>query len=234
MTSNNTQHIVVLTGAGISAESGLGTFRDNGGLWEQHSVYDVATPEAFERDPELVLRFYNDRRRQLGEVEPNFAHQALAQLEHTHRVSIITQNIDDLHERAGSTQVLHLHGELTKARSTADPALIYDIGYAPITREDRCALGSPLRPHVVWFGELVPMIAPATEVVSQADYLLVIGTSLQVYPAAGLVAYTAPDVPITVIDPGEPAQVAGAEVIRKTACAGMRDWLAAFNSDKPD
>lgn len=224
----SSKHIVVLTGAGMSAESGLGTFRDNGGLWEQHNVYDVATPEAFQRNPELVLRFYNDRRRQLGEVKPNFAHQALAQLEQTHRVSIITQNIDDLHERAGSTQVLHLHGELTKARSTADSALIYDIGYAPITRDDRCALGSPLRPHVVWFGELVPMIESAVTVVSQADYLLVIGTSLQVYPAAGLVAYAAPGVPITVIDPGEPTQVEGAEVIRKTACEGILDWLAKF------
>ena len=222
------QHIVVLTGAGISAESGLGTFRDSGGLWEQHNVYDVATPEAFSRDPDLVLRFYNARRQQLGEVKPNFAHHALAQLEQRHTVTIITQNIDDLHERAGSTRVLHLHGELTKARSTANPELIYDIGYAPIHRDDRCALGSPLRPHVVWFGELVPMIQPAMALVSQADYLLVIGTSLQVYPAASLVAYTAPDVPITVIDPGEPTEVDGAEVIRKTACEGVKDWLARF------
>ncbi len=225
LTYSSTQHIVVLTGAGISAESGLGTFRDHGGLWEQHSVYDVATPEAFARDPELVQRFYNARRRQLADVEPNFAHRALAELEQTHAVSIITQNIDDLHERAGSTRVLHLHGELTKARSTVDPELIYDIGYAPITPEERCVLGSPLRPHVVWFGELVPMIEVAMEVASQADYLLVIGTSLQVYPAAGLVDYVAPGVPITVIDPGEPAQVQGAQVIRKTACEGMREWL---------
>lgn len=226
--NSSIEHIVVLTGAGVSAESGLGTFRDNGGLWEQHSVYDVATPEAFVRDPDLVQRFYNARRRQLADVEPNFAHRALAQLEQTYKVSIITQNIDDLHERAGSTQVLHLHGELTKARSTVDPELIYDIGYAPITPEERCVLGSPLRPHVVWFGELVPMIESAMMLASQADYLLVIGTSLQVYPAASLVNYVAPSVPITVIDPGEPAQVQGAQVIRKTACEGMQEWLAGL------
>jgi NAD-dependent deacetylase len=201
------QHIVVLSGAGISAESGLSTFRDNGGLWEKHSVYDVATPEAFARDPELVLRFYNERRHQLEGVQPNAAHRALAVLEKDYRVTVVTQNVDDLHERAGSTNVLHLHGELTRARSSKRKNLIYDIGYGAINLGDRCELGSQLRPHVVWFGEGVPMIEIAAETVATADHLLIVGTSLQVYPAAGLVALADPTVPVTVVDPGEPTSL---------------------------
>ncbi|MAM00426.1 MAG: NAD-dependent protein deacylase [Alteromonadaceae bacterium] len=219
------EHIVVLSGAGISAESGLSTFRDNGGLWEKHSVYDVATPEAFARDPGLVLRFYNERRRQLGAVGPNPGHLALAELEGEYRVSIVTQNVDDLHERAGSSRVLHLHGNLTMARSSVDETLLYDIGYAPINLGDYCVKGSQLRPHVVWFGESVPMMEAAAAEVASADYLLVVGTSLQVYPAAGLVHLVRPGVPITVIDPGEPAGLKGAEVIREPASAGVPAWV---------
>ncbi len=221
-------HIVVLTGAGISAESGLSTFRDNGGLWEEHSVYDVATPEAFARNPELVLRFYNDRRRQLEGAQPNRAHRLLAQLEAAYRVSIITQNVDDLHERAGSSEVIHLHGELTKARSTRYPEDIYDIGYQPIQLGDTCEHGSQLRPHIVWFGELVPMIEVAADVARTADQLLIVGTSLQVYPAAGLVHEVDFDVPVTVIDPGEPASVTRARIIRKGACEGVAEWVASL------
>lgn len=220
------KHIVVLTGAGVSAESGLSTFRDNGGLWEKHSVYDVATPEAFTRDKELVLRFYNARRRQLESAQPNAAHRLLAGLEQNYQVSIVTQNVDDLHERAGSSQVLHLHGELTKARSTGHPQLVYDIGFNDINPEDICERGSSLRPHIVWFGEAVPMIEVAAEVVAAADYLLIVGTSLQVYPAAGLVHLVGGRVPITVIDPGEPAGVSRATVIRKVASEGLSDWMA--------
>lgn len=223
-------HIVVLTGAGISAESGLSTFRDNGGLWEQHSVYDVATPEAFERNPELVLRFYNERRRQLEEVEPNQAHRLLAELESRFRVTVITQNVDNLHERGGSSHVIHLHGELTKARSTRFPDQVFDIGYAPILLGDCCKAGSQLRPHIVWFGEEVPMIEVAAEVARTADHLLIVGTSLQVYPAAGLVHEVDFDVPVTVIDPGEPATISRARVIRKGACEGVAEWVSSLKA----
>lgn len=219
------QHIVVLTGAGISAESGLSTFRDNGGLWEQHSVYDVATPEAFQRNRDLVLRFYNERRRQLQDAQPNQAHRLLAELESRHRVTVITQNVDDLHERGGSSNVLHLHGELTKARSSVHPELIYDIGYNDIKPGDTCDRGTQLRPHIVWFGEEVPMLEAAADVVRTADQLLIVGTSLQVYPAAGLVYEVDFDVPITVIDPGEPASVSRAKVIRKGASEGVEEWI---------
>src|SRR5690554_863788 len=220
------EHIVVLTGAGISAESGLSTFRDNGGLWEQHSVYDVATPEAFARNQELVLRFYNERRHQLESVQPNPAHRLLAELESRYRVTVVTQNVDDLHERGGSTNVLHLHGELTKARSSGFPELIYDIGYKEIHPGDVCERGTQLRPHIVWFGEEVPMLDAAAEVVRTADRLLIVGTSLQVYPAAGLVYEVDIDVPITVIDPGEPASVSRARVIRKSASDGLSEWVS--------
>lgn len=219
------EHIVVLTGAGISAESGLSTFRDSGGLWEQHSVYDVATPEAFERNRDLVLRFYNERRRQLQSVQPNPAHRLLADLESRYRVTVVTQNVDDLHERGGSSKVLHLHGELTKARSSSYPDLIYDIGYRDINPGDLCDRGAQLRPHIVWFGEEVPMLDAAAEVVRTADRLLIVGTSLQVYPAAGLVYEVDIDVPITVIDPGEPASVSRAKVIRKSASDGLSEWV---------
>lgn len=221
-------HIVVLTGAGMSAESGLSTFRDNGGLWEEHSVYDVATPEAFARNQELVLRFYNDRRRQLASARPNRAHRLLAELEARYRVTVITQNVDDLHERGGSSEVIHLHGELTKARSCRHPELVYDIGYQDIETGQTCERGAHLRPHIVWFGEEVPMLDKAAEVVRTADHLLIVGTSLQVYPAAGLVYEVDPYVPITLVDPGAPASVARARVIRKGAVDGVADWIASL------
>lgn len=188
-TSHSRLKIVVLSGAGMSAPSGLATFRDANGLWANHRIEDVATPEAWERDPELVLEFYNQRRTQACAAEPNAGHRALAALEQRYEVVIITQNVDNLHERAGSTRVIHLHGELTKARSTADEWLVYDIGAKPIRLGDRCAHGSQLRPHIVWFGEDVPLIEAAAEEFRDAAKVLVAGTSLQVYPAAGLVGY---------------------------------------------
>lgn len=218
-------HIVVLTGAGMSAESGLSTFRDNGGLWEQYSVYDVATPEAFERNQELVLRFYNERRRQLERAQPNRGHQLLAQLEKDYRVSVITQNVDDLHERGGSSNVIHLHGELTKARSSGHPDLIYDIGYADVNQGDVCERGEQLRPDVVWFGEEVPMLDKAADIVRTADHLLIIGTSLQVYPAASLAYEIEMTVPITVIDPDAPTSLVRARAIRKGASEGLAEWV---------
>lgn len=184
--------IVVFSGAGISAESGLQTFRAADGLWEEHRVEDVATPEAWRRDPDLVLRFYNERRRGVLKAQPNAAHLALAELEQHADVNIITQNIDDLHERAGSTHVLHLHGEIMKARSTLDGEL-YDTHGNDIVRGDLCPRGAQLRPHVVWFGEAVPMMEPAIELTLQADIFLVVGTSLAVYPAASLLQFVRPD-----------------------------------------
>ncbi|SFR52867.1 NAD-dependent deacetylase [Marinobacter daqiaonensis] len=225
-------HVVVLTGAGISAESGLSTFRDSGGLWEKYSIEEVATPEAFVRNPELVLDFYNQRRRQLGDVRPNPAHYALAELERNYRVTIITQNVDDLHERAGSSEVVHLHGELVKVRSSGEPDLVYEHGYGEIHLGDTCEQGSQLRPHVVWFGEAVPMIETAAEIVPQADHLLIVGTSLQVYPAAGLVELVDFDVPITVIDPGEVPTMSRARVIRQPASVGVPEWVAAMTSPR--
>ncbi|MGV3684918.1 MAG: SIR2 family NAD-dependent protein deacylase [Daejeonella sp.] len=179
--------IVVLTGAGISAESGLKTFRDAGGLWEGYSVYDVATPEAWKRDPELIQQFYNERRKAVLEASPNAGHQALVKLEEKFDVSVITQNIDDLHERAGSSDVVHLHGIITKSQSDKKPELTYDIDGWELRMGELCDLGSQLRPHVVWFGEAVPMIEIAAQICYKADILIIIGTSLQVYPAAGLV-----------------------------------------------
>ena len=186
------KRIVILSGAGISAESGLKTFRDSDGLWENHNVYDVATPEAFARDPELVLNFYNERRHQVLEAKPNQAHLSLVEFESQFNVTIITQNIDDLHERAGSSHVLHLHGEIDFARSSVDETLIYPLNGAEIKLGDRCQKGSQLRPHIVWFGEAVPMMEEVIPLVEMADILLVIGTSLAVYPAAGLVNYAPP------------------------------------------
>ncbi|MDR6561858.1 MULTISPECIES: NAD-dependent deacylase [unclassified Arcicella] len=196
--------LVVLTGAGISAESGIPTFRASDGLWENHAIEDVATPQGFKKDPELVLRFYNERRAKLDHVEPNEGHKILARLEQYYDVQIITQNVDNLHERAGSTNVLHLHGELTKARSTVDEQLVYDIGTKPINLGDKCEKGSQLRPHIVWFHEDVPLIHEAIEIAESADIFVVVGTSLQVYPAAGLVNYVLSFVPIYVIDPKKP------------------------------
>ena len=197
------KRIVVLTGAGISADSGLKTFRDADGLWEGHDVTQVATPEAFHHNPELVLRFYNERRQQLQTVEPNAGHLALVELEEKYDVQIITQNVDDLHERAGSTQILHLHGELVKGRSSIDPNLIVPLE-GDISWGDTAPDGSQLRPHIVWFGESVPMMEVAAGICVQADICLIIGTSLVVYPAAGLVDFVPLDAPIYVVDPKVP------------------------------
>ncbi|KVV14214.1 SIR2 family NAD-dependent protein deacylase [Flavobacterium sp. TMP13] len=192
--------LVVLTGAGISAESGIKTFRDSDGLWEGHDIMEVATPEGFRRNPALVLDFYNKRRVQLKEVKPNIGHQILAELENDFDVFIITQNVDDLHERAGSTKVLHLHGELLKARSTQFEDDIQDWKHDLILG-DLDEKGHQLRPHIVWFGEAVPALEAAIEITESADYFAVIGTSLQVYPAAGLISYTTSKTPIFYIDP---------------------------------
>ncbi len=194
------KRIVVLTGAGVSAESGIKTFRDADGLWEGHDVMEVATPMGWEKNQELVLDFYNQRRRQLREVHPNEAHLALKDLEQKYEVHIITQNVDDLHERAGSSNVIHLHGELKKARSTFDEDLILD-WEGDIKPGDYCEHNSQLRPHVVWFGEGVPMMEKAMKITSEADILIIIGTSMQVYPAAGLVDFIPEGIQVYFIDP---------------------------------
>jgi NAD-dependent deacetylase len=196
--------IVVISGAGISAESGLSTFRGSGGLWEGYDIQEVASPQGWETDPETVLQFYNLRRRQAAEAKPNKAHKALADLEKQFEVVIITQNVDDLHERAGSNDVMHLHGELRKARSEKDESLVIDIGSDPINLGDLAEDGAQLRPHVVWFGEMVPMIETAAMEVAKADILIVVGTSLVVYPAAGLIDYAKTGIPKYIIDPSEP------------------------------
>lgn len=193
-------NIVVLSGAGISEESGIKTFRDSGGLWEGYDVMKVASPEAWSQNSSLVLQFYNERRRQLLTVEPNIAHKALAEFEQYADIHIITQNIDDLHERAGSNNVIHLHGELFKVRSTYDDELIYE-WKDDVKIGDTCEKGFQLRPHIVWFGEEVPMIQKASEICETADYLIIIGTSLQVYPAAGLIHYVPSHCKIFYVDP---------------------------------
>ena len=193
--------VVVLTGAGVSAESGISTFRDSDGLWEHYRVEDVATYDAYLRNPQLVLDFYNQRRRELFKAEPNEAHRQLVRLEEKYDVHIITQNIDNLHERAGSTQVLHLHGELTKGRSDKDDSLIVEIGNKEIHLGDKAPDGAQLRPHIVWFGEAVPNIEPAAELCERADYFIVIGTSMAVYPAAGLIHYVPKSTPCYLVDP---------------------------------
>lgn len=196
--------LVVLTGAGISAESGIKTFRDSGGLWENHRIEDVATPEAWQRNPKLVLDFYNERRKQAIDSKPNDAHKVLVELEDYFEVTIITQNVDNLHEAAGSTNVVHLHGELFKSRSTKNQELIYDVKGTEVNLGDKCELGSQLRPNIVWFGEEVPMMTVAVEIAAQADFFVVIGTSLAVYPAAGLIHYFRPTKPVFIIDPVMP------------------------------
>ena len=215
--------IVVLTGAGMSAESGLKTFRDSDGLWENHNVYDVATPEAWERDPEMVIKFYNDRRKQVRVAEPNKAHVSLGKLEQKYNVSIITQNIDDLHERAGSTHVIHLHGEVNKARSSVDSGLVYELDHWEMKMGDTCEKGSQLRPHIVWFGEAVPMIEKAIPIVEMADVVMVIGTSLSVYPAAGLLNYATSSSQKYYIDPKgyEGDNHYPIEMIKETAGVGV-------------
>ena len=197
----NKKKVVVLTGAGISAESGISTFRDSDGLWEQYRVEDVATYDAYLRNPELVLNFYNERRRQLFAVKPNDGHRQLVRLEEKYDVRIITQNIDNLHEQAGSTNVLHLHGLLTQARSDRDDNLIIDIGDRDIHLGDKAPDGAQLRPHIVWFGEAVPNIEPAAELCEKADYFVVVGTSMNVYPAAGLIHYVPRTSPCYLVDP---------------------------------
>jgi NAD-dependent deacetylase len=196
--------LVVLSGAGMSQESGLKTFRDMDGLWENYAVEDVASIDGWYRNPELVMDFYNQRRKQLLEARPNAGHFGIADLEKWFDVSVITQNVDDLHERAGSTKVLHLHGELRKVRSSIDSTLIYKLDGWELKMDDKCEKGSQLRPHIVWFGEAVPAIYEAIPVVENADIVVVIGTSLAVYPAAGLVHYAKPGVPVFVVDPNRP------------------------------
>jgi len=217
------RRIVILTGAGMSAESGISTFRSSDGLWENHRVEDVASPEGWEKDPELVLEFYNQRRKQLYEVEPNAAHKALAKLEAKFTVNVITQNVDNLHEKGGSSQVLHLHGELNKARSTIDPEYIIDLDHWELKYGDKCPKGGQLRPHIVWFGEEVPAMEDAVELVAMADILIVIGTSLQVYPAAGLLYYANSETKKYLIDPNAtPAyNVENLTIIKETAVNGV-------------
>jgi NAD-dependent deacetylase len=219
------EHLVVLTGAGMSAESGLKTFRDANGLWEGHDVMEVASPEGFAADPGLVLDFYNQRRRQLLGVEPNAAHYALANLENEYKVTIITQNVDDLHERSGSSKVIHLHGELLKARSIYDA---FDVREwtRDLNTGDLCDKGYQLRPDIVWFGEAVPMIDKAMRICETADILVIIGTSMQVYPAAGLMHYVSANTNIYYIDP-KPAMESNDQitVIPKTACMGITEVI---------
>jgi len=225
--------LVVLSGAGMSAESGVKTFRDDDGLWQNHRFEDVASPIAWQNDPELVMEFYNQRRKQLFEVDPNPGHLALVLLEKKFDVRIITQNVDDLHERAGSSNVLHLHGELKKVRSTIDPNLVYTMDQWELKMGDKCEKGSQLRPHIVWFGEAVDMIGPAVEIVSKADIVIVIGTSMVVYPAAGLINYVSDDVPKFYVDP-KAFQVSGIsnlEVIRKKAGVGVPELVDRLLSE---
>ncbi|MFM1746228.1 MAG: hypothetical protein RLZZ630_2165 [Bacteroidota bacterium] len=217
------KRLVVFTGAGVSAESGIRTFRDSDGLWEEYAIEEVATPGAWLRDREKVLHFYNLRRRQVLEAQPNAAHLSLAMLEKYFDVYVVTQNIDDLHERAGTTKVLHLHGEIRKSRSTVDPSLVYPIEGSELTLGDRCAKGSQLRPHIVWFGEAVPAMDDAIAIVSRADVFVVIGTSLEVYPAASLIHYAPESASNFLIDP-RPSVPSGPRefhILTQTACSGV-------------
>ncbi|MFN3998155.1 SIR2 family NAD-dependent protein deacylase [Algoriphagus sp.] len=200
----NQKKLVVLSGAGVSAESGISTFRDSNGLWENHDVMEVASPEGWRKNRALVQEFYNQRRKQARKCQPNAAHLALASLEKHLEVQIITQNVDDLHERAGSSNVLHLHGELSKAQSTLDPKLVYPMDGWEIKEGDKCEKGSQLRPFIVWFGEAVPMMIPAMKIAAKADFFLVLGTSMQVYPAASLIDYVPRNADKYLIDPAQP------------------------------
>ena len=230
------KRITVLTGAGVSAESGFATFRDSGGLWEQFDVNDVASIEGWYRNRELVLDFYNRRRSQLRDARPNQAHLDIAALEKDYDVDVITQNVDNLHERAGSTRVLHLHGELTKVRPenghydrNYSTDQVIDVGFEPVVLGDLAPNGSQLRPHIVFFGEAVPNIEKAADMVQKADILLIVGTSMQVYPAAGLYRYAGPDVPIYIIDPADvPVYDSRITHIRKVATAGMAEFINTF------
>lgn len=214
--------LVVLSGAGMSAESGIATFRGADGLWEGHRVEEVASPEGFEANPELVLEFYNQRRRQIVEAQPNEGHLALARMESLFDMHVITQNVDDLHERAGSSRVMHLHGEIRKARSTQRAELVLDLPGTELNLGDVGPDGAQLRPHIVWFGEAVPLMDAAMDVVAAADVVIVVGTSLQVYPAAGLVGYVPPHAPIHVVDPHTPLEAGGrVELHRCGAVEGL-------------
>lgn len=225
--------IAVLTGAGVSAESGFATFRDSGGLWEQYNVYDVASIEGWYRNRGLVLDFYNERRKQLKDAKPNAAHIAIADLEREYDVNVITQNVDNLHEKAGSTRVLHLHGELTKVRpedglyeSTYRTDEVIDIGYDEVHLGDKAPNGEQLRPHIVFFGEAVPNIEKAIDIVEKADILLIVGTSMQVYPAAGLYRYAGNNIPIYVIDPQDvPVHDSRITHIKDVATKGMKKFI---------
>ncbi len=225
------KRIVVLTGAGMSAESGINTFRDADGLWEGHDVMEVASPQGWYSNQDLVLDFYNQRRQRLLEVSPNKGHELLASLEGTHSVSIITQNVDDLHERAGSKNVLHLHGELLKVRSTQHEHLVYQ-WEKDLVQGDLCESGSQLRPHIVWFGEAVPLLETAIEITASADILLIVGTSMQVYPAASLINYIENTTPIYFIDP-KPAISSGdfnnLTIIQEKAVKGMEKFIELIN-----
>lgn len=233
------QKILVLTGAGVSAESGVSTFRDSDGLWEQHRVEDVASIEGWHRDPSLVLDFYNARRSQLATVRPNAAHYAIAELEKDCDVTVVTQNVDNLHERAGSTRIIHLHGELTKVRPQNcfnemdgfSEETVFDIGYEPVQIGDMAPNGSQLRPHIVWFGEAVPKISAAIDAVEQADIMLIVGTSLQVYPAASLYAFANAGIPIYIIDPKD-LLVRDARFvhIKEVATKGMEEFKNILKS----
>jgi NAD-dependent deacetylase len=224
--------IVVLTGAGVSAESGIPTFREAGGLWAGHDVMEVASPQGWDANPELVLKFYNDRRKNALEAKPNLAHKLLAELEQDYTVDIITQNVDLLHEQAGSTRVLHLHGELFKSRSTADENLVYDMKGWELNWGDKCELGSQLRPHIVWFGEQVPLLDKAIEITSEADIFLVIGTSMQVYPAASLISFVDIDAPKYLIDPNIPdlSSIPNLVTIAAPATQGMTQLIEMLKS----
>ncbi|MFV0390611.1 MAG: SIR2 family NAD-dependent protein deacylase [Paludibacteraceae bacterium] len=226
------KRLVVLTGAGMSAESGLATFRGAGGMWNNERVEDVATPEAFYRNPRKVLDFYNYRRRELLKVEPNEGHRILVDLEKTFDVRVVTQNVDNLHERAGSTHVIHLHGELMKARSTGDEQAVFEMSKEKpeIYVGDKCSKGFQLRPHIVWFGEAVPEFENAVAEVEKADVLLIIGTSMQVYPAAGLIDYAPANCPIYLIDPNDVPVHHRVKFIQKGASEGMKEFLTLIKS----
>ncbi len=228
------KHLVVLSGAGISAESGIPTFRDSDGLWEGHDVADVATPEGWRKNPALVLEFYNQRRKKALEVKPNRGHEILAELEKYFQVTVVTQNVDNLHERAGSSRVIHLHGSLFESRSSVDESLVYPISGWELALGEKCAKGSQLRPNIVWFGEMVPLMEVAASVARKADYFVVVGTSMVVYPAAGLIDYVPFDTPKFVVDPKLPdmRHIANLHLIEEKASAGMqkvKDMLLSFS-----
>lgn len=224
------KRLVVFSGAGISAESGIRTFRDAGGLWEQYRIEDVATPQAWKKNQDLVLEFYNQRRKQVMEAEPNEAHKLFAELQSTFDVQVVTQNVDDLHERAGSLSVLHLHGEIMKARSSKDPSLIYPINGHELKKGDLCEKGSQLRPHIVWFGELVTEMEKANYLAAASDLFVVVGTSLNVYPAAGIINFVLPAVPKWLVDPVDfdLEYVKGLKHINKTAVNSVPELREAL------